>query len=651
MTKKTRLIGLGLFGLALLLRLPYLGSFMTIDEVKWIEGAGQFLLALQNGQLAQTYWHFFPGIPITWGEVVLLWVQYLYSGQADLAAFVADRMTHLAEIVGLMRLSTVVITSLTVVGIYWLAQPLLGQGPALLGAGLLAADPFFVAHSRIVNGDAAAAGLMLLAFLAFVRLWQRPGWRFAALAGVFAGLALLTKLPAPIIAPWLIFLAAAGYFLRPERRFWLRMLIISGAATAITFILLWPAMWVAPLNTLLLMARDSFNVGEIGAGHETFFLGRISDDPGWLFYPYAIAFRLTPLTILGLISVLLWLWRGRNEEEPVKVTLVVTLFIYILTLYLFANISPKKLDRYLMAVIPALTLLAGVGLHWAIEKLLAFWPGRTRFQMQGAAWLMPGLVAIQALFTVTSYPYVLTYYNPLLGGFERASRQVPVGWGEGLEQAAAWLNAQPNAKELRVSAWYGDMVQPYLDSQMVSFSSSGKGQLSADYVIFYLNQVQRQNPNPALLDYFARRGAAYVVEQDSRPLAWIYDAPAMQVEVSKNNEIEGRAEMMGYSWQPVPDAGQAAGLTLFFHTLGPLPGNETFDVALAGEDGTLWGTWQPSLPIDWQPGAIIEWRGTLTLPPDIPAGQYYLAARLIDTNINSEVARFPLQEALIRLND
>ena len=44
MAKKTFVMGLGLFGLALLIRLPYLGSFMTIDEVKWIEGAGQFLL-------------------------------------------------------------------------------------------------------------------------------------------------------------------------------------------------------------------------------------------------------------------------------------------------------------------------------------------------------------------------------------------------------------------------------------------------------------------------------------------------------------------------------------------------------------------------------------------------------------------------------
>ena len=127
---------------------------------------------------------------------------------------------------------------------------------------------------------------MMLTFLAFARLWQRPRWWFAVLAGLIAGLALLTKLPAPIIIPWLIFLAVVGYYQRRDGRFWLAALVISAAAAIIIFFLLWPAMWVTPIETLLLMMRDSFEVGEIGAGHETFFLGRISDDPGWLFYPH-----------------------------------------------------------------------------------------------------------------------------------------------------------------------------------------------------------------------------------------------------------------------------------------------------------------------------------------------------------------------------
>ena len=48
------------FVAALLVRLPYLADFLTIDEVKWVEVAGHFLVALSQGDLAQTYGHFFP---------------------------------------------------------------------------------------------------------------------------------------------------------------------------------------------------------------------------------------------------------------------------------------------------------------------------------------------------------------------------------------------------------------------------------------------------------------------------------------------------------------------------------------------------------------------------------------------------------------
>ncbi|MCP4356416.1 MAG: hypothetical protein GY796_00140, partial [Chloroflexi bacterium] len=43
-----------LFVLALLVRLPYLNTFLTIDEYKWVAGAVEFISALESGHLAQT---------------------------------------------------------------------------------------------------------------------------------------------------------------------------------------------------------------------------------------------------------------------------------------------------------------------------------------------------------------------------------------------------------------------------------------------------------------------------------------------------------------------------------------------------------------------------------------------------------------------
>lgn len=644
------LAGAGLFLLALLLRLPYLGNFMTIDEIKWVEGAGQFLLALNSGHLADTYWHFHPGITITWIEAIIFWLYYLVNGTSNLSTFVAEQLADISAIIGLMRLSPVIITSLGIAGVYWLARPLLGEWEALLGAGLLASDPFFTAHSRIVNGDAGTAIFMMLAFLAFARLWQNHRRSMAVLAGVMAGLAMLTKIPGPIILPWLLGLAVIGTLRDKQWRFWLTAILLAGVTALLTFIILWPALWVAPVETLQLMFHDSFNVGEIGEGHETFFLGQISNDPGWRFYPYAIAFRLTPLTVIGLAAVLIWLWRGRRSSDSTKTYLVVALIVYMAYVFSVANISPKKLDRYAMAVVPAITLLAGTGLIWVLAKITHFLKGRAVAQSLSLPLLIGLIIIVQTIVAVTNYPYLLTYYNPLLGGFTRATEQVPVGWGEGMEQAAAWLNARPNAPELVVSTWYSDMVKPYLHTQTASFSSNGQGQLQADYVIFYINQSQRQKPNPAVFNYFSRQEPAFQVSYRQVPYVWVYPAPAMRIKATGNQKIEGRAELLGYSWDSAPPlaAGTSAHLTLFMSPLGQLPDNETFDIKLENE-GLLWGEWIPDSGSTWQTDSIVEW-GELHLPADSPPGEFRLVVRLMDTNIDAEVTRFPLEDATVIVN-
>ena len=643
------IISAGLLLLALSVRLPYLGSYMTIDEVKWIEGAGQFTLGLSQGDLFATYWHFFPGITVTWGEATVLWSQYLTSDAPNLAAFVEAQLDDLPHLVGSMRLSPVLITALLMVGIFWLTRSLLGDGVALLGAALLAVDPFFVGHSRIVNGDAAAAGLMMLSFLAFAHLWRRPSWNHVFLAGVMGGLAALTKLPAPIIFAWLAILALVSAVVERRWRFWLTALIAAGTVGAVTFLLLFPAMWVAPMETLRLMYVDAFSVGELGEGHDTFFLGQVSDDPGWLFYPVAITYRLTLPVMVGLLALVVWPWFGRGKITPLQQKTLLALVGYLFFIWLVANASPKKLDRYLMAVIPPLMLLAGFGLNW----LIALMAGRLHRPTQGVIIIAATLLIIAAQLwpVIANYPYVLTFYNPLLGGFSGAVQQVPVGWGEGMEQATAWLNAQPNADQLKVSSWYGDLVRPYLKISTTSFSSSGEGQLEADYVIFYINQAQRQKPNEAVYTYFREKEPVFQVDYRGTPYVWVYAAPRMQTPLDGDAVIEGRARLLGYNWQPAPldQPGDSAQLTLFLHTTGPLPDNETLRAALTAPDGRLWGVWETIEPIAWQPDALIAWPGTLTLPTDASPGDYKLVVQLIDKNIDSEVIRFPHLDTVLAI--
>jgi len=413
------------------------------------------------------------------------------------------------------------------------------------------------------------------------------------------------------------------------------------------------------------MLRDTFEVGGVGEGHLTYYQGEVVNDPGWGFYPYAVAFRLTPVVVAGLVLLVLALGRSKQVDGVVKLReWVAILIIYVLFIYIFSSLSPKKLDRYVMAIFPAVDLLAAVGyahilvllgLLFTPARVLgtdteskskippAYAPGRANFKL--GLWVLIVGVLVMAC-VVPNYPYYLSYYNPLLGGIARAVREVPVGWGEGLEEAAAWLNGQPEAESLRVSAWYSDIFFPYFRGDRVSFSSSGKSQLTADYVVFYVNQVQRQVPDPGLVAYFEGREPAYAVKLKGVDWAWVYPAPRMMVEASGRTEIEGRAWLLGYSSVSGVPAGEMVPVTLYFRVLGDLPPNETFDVRLVSPDGRLIGEWNDTgRPDGWTPGAIIEWHGTLSLPADLSPGDYRLDVGLSLLDTGQPLARFSWGEA------
>jgi len=652
-----------IFLAAILPRLYALGGFLTIDEVKWAEGAAQFLLALSSGDLAQTYWHFFPGVTLAWGGALTLWSLCLPS--PDLAQCVQSQVEHLPDSIGWLRLTPVLLTSLGIAGVYGLGRKLVTGQVALLAALLLAFDPFFIAHARILNGDAITAVLMFLSLLSFLNgmrterlqesfILHPSSFIFSA---VLAGLALLTKLPAPIIG---LFIGGLGlvalafdwpkYGAAAVRR-WMGLLALWGGIALAVVFLLWPALWVAPAATLQQMYGDSFEVGELGEGHDAFFMGQVLDDPGPWFYPYAIAFRLTPVVMVGLVLSVVWLvvtgFRKKRLQSP-ELTIALINLGFIVFIILLANLSPKKLDRYVIAVIPPLLFWAAQGFGWTWQNFT--WLRRL------AAPLLAGLVILHLIFAILAAPYYLTYYNPLLGGVEQAARQLPVGWGEGLEQAAAYLNSLPGAETLTVSSWYSDIFQLYFAGQRTSFSDDGRGQLSADYVVFYINQWQRQKPYPELVNYFRTGEPVFSVKvgllgslSGQNGVNWVevYKAPAAQ-SASGGPKIEGVAQLLAYKIatdQGRLSPGETVGVTLFLRVLGPLPEKTRMGVSLANPvAGTNYGSWR-SLPWkgEWRAGSIVEWPGELALPADLPAGDYRFAAALQNES-GAAMAEFAISE-------
>jgi len=564
-----------LFIIGFLPRVLALGAFLTPDEFRWVSRSRDFLAGVLSGNWAATLQTGHPGVTTMWtGSLGILYRYWMRSSSApdnllDFVRRVSEYplpMSYVAPV----RFPTVILTSLAIVVFFWLAARLFDWRSALLAACLLALDPFYLALSRVLHHDALATTFMTLALLPMIGYWLH-GWRrrWLWVSGIMAGLAFLSKSSALLLMPFCALTALWTYALRwrqGEETGWRAIGRLAldgigwGAVAWLTYAAFWPAMWVEPATVL----SNVFGfVGEhVEEGHElgNYFLGQFTPDPGPLFYPLTWLLRTTPLVFLGLGALLL---RGggpgnRPDLAPDRRrrTTMLLLLAYALLCGLMLTLGAKKQDRYLLPIFPILDLLAGVGLVKLWQIAADRWDTlRQRLKIRDVSslslsplLLIAGVVAVQALSILPHFPYYLTYFNPLLGGGQAAEKWVTVGWGEGLDLAAAYLNQKPNADRLKVTAWYLPTFMAYFKGTSTDFFSIGKQEkMTSDYVVFYLSQLQRQMPDPELIAYYQRHYTPeYTAHLHDLDYALVYAVPIERHTDWQTSQVADKLILYGY---------------------------------------------------------------------------------------------------------
>src|SRR5207249_3288726 len=81
------------------------------------------------------------------------------------------------------RMLTVVIGSLTALGVFALGRRVWGRAAGLIAALFVALSPFHMRHSQYVTTDVASAWLVLLAFAAAVAVARSGRWPDSPAAG------------------------------------------------------------------------------------------------------------------------------------------------------------------------------------------------------------------------------------------------------------------------------------------------------------------------------------------------------------------------------------------------------------------------------------------------------------------------------------
>lgn len=644
-----------------------LDRFVTVDESRWLIRSANFYQALTAGDLVNTFQHGHPGVTIMYaGTMGFLWQFPEYSQLSneqlvwdDPSMEKLEQMGHKPiDLLVAGRTFIVLFNTLAITLAFLYARRLVGLWPALFAFLLIALDPFHIALSRFLHPDSLLSTTMLLATLAMMAYWF-AGRRTIDLvaAGFYTAIAWLTKTPAVFLLPMmgLLSLIELGVHITkcPGWRWgdfvsrsslWrlLQSWLIWGSVTLVAYVALWPAMWVAPLATISQVLTISSDYATDGHSSSVFFNGRIyNGDPGFWFYPINYLWRTTPVVMAGLILLLAaLLWRGSFARRKAILLTVIGLTAAAFFFFIFMSLGAKKFDRYLLPIFPSLDFAAAIG--WsALVVGVAAWNKTAR--VQGSRYLAMALVVLaiggQAALALPTYPYYLSYYNPIMGDKAKAEEVMLIGWGEGLDEAARYLNQISDpATTLATTAatttatWYerGPFSFFYND-----ISVSNRFLWQSDYTVVYNHQWQRELPSRRTMAYFDTLDPMHTVRINGIDYAKIYDVAAAKVPdfmVQWGGAIDLRYyDTIAGNIYP----GELFEMTIYWDKSAALPLDYILKVHIVDQAGNTF-LLRENKPVEidtskWEIGEILrDDRYRLVVPDDVTPGLYRIELTFYD---------------------
>ena len=131
--------------------------------------------------------------------------------------------------------------------------------------------------------------------------------------------------------------------------------------------------------------------------------------------------------------------------------------------------------------------------------------------------LLVALIAMIIIIfqTVNIHPYYLAYYNPLV------EPPVKMGFGEGIELAAKYLETKEKPEDLIVSSWYPDVMATYFPGTILGLDSIDK----ADYVVLYRGMKGRAEIDPAtrIINSYETMIPDKTIYLNNLEYVWIYE--------------------------------------------------------------------------------------------------------------------------------
>ena len=303
-----------------------------------------------------------------------------------------------------------------------------GRGAMVVALVLFAASPNLLASATLATTDFMTAFTYFGTIYTWWRYWRRPLWRWWLLTAVFLGLALAAKLTAVLLLPVLFLLTFL--FLGKDKAIWrpfLALALLLPAAALVSWLVYglqvggvsgWP--WPVPAPAYIASWQNVLD--HVERGHRAFFLGELSGDGWWSYFPLTFLIK-TPLVTLVLLMTGLLVVAIRRDLWATAVFLILPIGA------LFAAAMTSRLNigyRHILPVIPFVMVLASTAVlflrRWMITRILL---------LAALAWYV--------LAALRQQPHFLAYFNELVGGTAQGYRYLGdsnLDWGQDLKELA-----------------------------------------------------------------------------------------------------------------------------------------------------------------------------------------------------------------------
>lgn len=485
-------------GLALLVVFPRilnLDAFRSPDEDRWMANTNGFITKLAEGRLDELVQLPHPGITTQW--LGALTIRY--------------------DDVATKKLPLVISQSLLILLAGYVFSRLWSTPAGLFVVLTLATNPLLYAHTRVYAMDSLLALFSLLA-LGFLLLWHKekqttPATYYLITSAFCTAAAILSKLPGVALLP--IIASALLYWSWREKK-------LLGGAWLLAFlgslVIILPSFAITPQNVIGDFA-EFFRSDDYQELHQL----------GPWYYVRTLVFFSTPVQWAALIVLACLAIKRRIARVSVDQLIILLGFAVLLVIQM--TLGAKKGDRYILPSFVALDIVSAFVISKMYQLLKAVFRGknqkvriknvgvRKQYLLASCFLILTSCIAWQYVIIWRTHPHTLAYINPLTKSSYGERR---LGWGEGLDLAAQYLNQKNNAAELKVATFYPNEFAPYFKGETVPIHQHDNPNVK--YVVLYRAMFERE-PNAwetDVVNQYRSQNPEHIISFQDVPFVWLY---------------------------------------------------------------------------------------------------------------------------------